>query len=430
VSKQAIVGSTHTLSAPAQQAIGNTTQRFSSWSDGQAQTHTITMPSTGFSATARFAPVTPGASTLTFAPAADAYVEVGQPITNFGLDPQLRTDNDNDNPVTDTAETYLRFNVAGISGKVTSAKLRIRSTTNTADGPALRGVGNGWAETGITWQNRPSPTTGVISDVGAIATNSWAEWDVTPLVAADGTFSFNLSQTSTDGVSYNSREASNAALRPELVVQTSNDAYGRPRGATPVRLSLVPAYAQCTTGSANRVHGPPLEHPACNPPAQESTDVTVGTPDANLKGANSSGYALLGVTVGNPSTPADEAEVSVVVQLSDVRSRSGVVGDYAGELQFRPALRLTDRESTAAGAVTLQDLVLPVTVPCTPTLDPMTGSDCHVATTVDAVLPGTVDEGARAVWQLQHVEVLDGGPDGDVDTPGNSVFARAGIFIP
>ena len=256
------------------------------------------------------------------------------------------------------------------------------------------------------------------------------EWDVTPLVAADGTFSFNLAQTSTDGVSYNSREASNAALRPELVVQTSNDAYGRPRGATPVRLSLVPAHARCTAASANRVHGPPLEHPACNPPAQESADVTVGTPDANARPANSSGYALLGVVVGNPSTPADEADVAVVVQMSDVRSRSGLVDDYAGELQFRPALRLTDRESTAAGATTLQDLALPVTVPCTPTLDPMTGSDCHVATTVDALTPGMVDEGARAVWQLEHVEVLDGGPDGDAETPGNSVFARAGVFVP
>jgi hypothetical protein len=28
------------------------------------------------------------------------------------------------------------------------------------------------------------------------------------------------------------------------------------------------------------------------------------------------------------------------------------------------------------------------------------------------------------------VEVLDGGSDGDVDTPGNQVFARQGLFIP
>ncbi len=283
---------------------------------------------------------------------------------------------------------------------------------------------------GITWQNKPAATTGVVADTGPIDQGVWIEWDVTSLVQADGSVSFQLANTSTDGVSFRSREFSNVSLRPELVVAVSNDGYGRPRGATPVRLALVPAYAQCTAPNANRVHGPPLENPSCNPPAQESSAVTVGSPDANGKPANSSGYALLGVIVGNPTTPADEADVSLTFQLSDVRSRSGLIDDYAGELQFRPTFRLTDRESPATGAVTLQDLVLPVTVPCTPTPDPLTGSDCHVATTFDALTPGVVDEGARAVWQLERAEVLDGGADGDVDTPGNSVFARSGIFVP
>ena len=71
-----------------------------------------------------------------------------------------------------------------------------------------------------------------------------------------------------------------------------------------------------------------------------------------------------------------------------------------------------------------------MTVPCAGTLDPLSGSDCDVATTADALAPGTVREGGRGVWQLNGVEVLDGGPDGDVDTPGNAVFARPGIFVP
>ena len=32
-----------------------------------------------------------------------------------------------------------------------------------------------------------------------------------------------------------------------------------------MRASLVPAYAACSRGSANRTHGPPLAHPSCNP---------------------------------------------------------------------------------------------------------------------------------------------------------------------
>ena len=69
-------------------------------------------------------------------------------------------------------------------------------------------------------------------------------------------------------------------------------------------------------------------------------------------------------------------------------------------------------------------------MPCAPALDLAAGAVCSVSTTLDAVLPGVVAERARSVWELGQVEVLDGGPDGDVDTPGNAVFARQGIFIP
>jgi hypothetical protein len=53
-----------------------------------------------------------------------------------------------------------------------------------------------------------------------------------------------------------------------------------------------------------------------------------------------------------------------------------------------------------------------------------------VATTADAVTPGIVKEGARATWRLSQLQVFDGGSDGDPDTPGNSVFARQGVFGP
>ena len=53
--------------------------------------------------------------------------------------------------------SFLRFQVAGITGRVTSAKLRLRSITDTGDGPAVRGTTNDWSETGVTWSNRPAP---------------------------------------------------------------------------------------------------------------------------------------------------------------------------------------------------------------------------------------------------------------------------------
>ena len=55
--------------------------------------------------------------------------------------------------------------------------------------------------------------------------------------------------------------------------------YPRPEGASPLRVSLVPAYQECT--APDRTHGPPLAFPSCASPQQESSELTVGTPDAN-----------------------------------------------------------------------------------------------------------------------------------------------------
>jgi glucose/arabinose dehydrogenase len=49
-----IVGSSHTISAPSPQTKGNKSHVFSSWSDGGAQTHTITAPASATTYTARF----------------------------------------------------------------------------------------------------------------------------------------------------------------------------------------------------------------------------------------------------------------------------------------------------------------------------------------------------------------------------------------
>ena len=419
-----VVGSTTTLDAPASQAVGNTTYRFSSWSDGQQRSRSFTASGNrSFSAT--FAPHTPGTQTLTFAPEADARVDETQPGSNFGTENRLRTDGGSDPDV----ESFLRFQVAGISGRVTSAKLRLRSITNTSNGPAVRGTTNGWSETGLTWSNRPAPTTGPAGDAGAIGNDQLTEWDVTPLLTADGALNLHLSQPGNDGLDFHSREASTQSNRPQLVVSVSNDAYARPAGASPTRVSLVPAYEPCT--SPNREHGPPFAHPACAPPAQSSQHVTVGTPDANGRPAASVGSVRYAVRPGIAATPEDEADVAFEARVTDVRQAATLL-PYLGELQVRATLRATDRDSGPAldEPGTTEQIMLPVTMTCAPALDVSAGGVCSVSTTLDAVLPGVVAEGARSVWALGQIEVLDGGSDGDVDSPGNTVFARQGVFIP
>ena len=53
-----------------------------------------------------------------------------------------------------------------------------------------------------------------------------------------------------------------------------------------------------------------------------------------------------------------------------------------------------------------------------------------MSTTFDAVAPGSVPEGKRAIWELDAIEVFDGGTDGIASTAPNTLFARQGIFVP
>jgi hypothetical protein len=379
----------------------------------------VKVPSAGATHQAAFASTALGSQTLTFSPEADARVERANPGANFGSASLL----DADNSSSDVAESYLRFLVGGISGTVTSAKLRLHATSGTVDGPAAYAAPSSWSESGITWDNKPGPSGGPLSDSAAIASGAWVEWDVTAAVQAEGAQSFRLASAVNDGVSFNSRETASAALRPQLVVTFSNVGYVRPKGATPVRVPLVPAYEACS--AATRVHGPPLEHPSCTPAVQSSAHLTVGSPDANGAAAVATGFVAYDVATGNPATAEDEADVRFQISLTDVRNRAGL-SDYTGELQARTLVRITDR---ADGILTLGDLALPVTVPCAGTAG-ASGATCALSTTLEALTPGLVDEGARAIWQLGRVELLDGGPDGDADTPGNGVFATQGIFIP
>ena len=74
--------------------------------------------------------------------------------------------------------------------------------------------------------------------------------------------------------------------------------YPRPAGATPTYAYLVPAYQACV--APDRTHGPPLAYGSCSGPDQVSQHLTVGTPDANGKGAKSVGYARYGAVTATP----------------------------------------------------------------------------------------------------------------------------------
>src|SRR4029078_2378403 len=96
----------------------------------------------------------------------------------------------------------------------------------------------------------------------------------------------------------------------------------------------------------------------------------------------------------------------------------------------------TDRFNGVAGAgggtepATLVDFPFPVTVGCTATGSTSIGAACAVSTSANAVVPGAITDGKRAIAQLGQVQVRDGGPDGAAGTADNDVFAVQGLFVP
>jgi acid phosphatase type 7 len=179
-------------------------------------------------------------SALTYAPTNDAQVEEAYASTNYGGSSTLRTDGGAGTRV----ETYLQYVVTDVPAgeAVQSAKLRVYDTDNgTADGPAVYTSSTGWSESTITWSNKPAKGGSGVSDKGAIPPASWVEFDVTPLVTGNATYSFVLSQPGTDGANYASKEHDDATKRPQLVVTT-----GTTSSAT-----LVGAGDIATSGSAD-----------------------------------------------------------------------------------------------------------------------------------------------------------------------------------
>jgi hypothetical protein len=200
--------------------------------------------------------------------------------------------------------------------------------------------------------------------------------------------------------------------------------YARPKGATPVRLSLVPAFVACD--APNQAHGAPLAFGSCAPPTPASSNLTTGVGDGSPALAKSIGFIRIDVLAGVPGGP-DDSDLRVRFSLTNVM-RASDLSDYTGSLRAETSVRLTDRDGNVPS--TTQDFPFDLDIPCSATADTTVGGACQSITTAEAILPGSVPEGSRSVWALGRARVLDGGPDGDSTTPDNSLFAVQGVFVP
>lgn len=171
----------------------------------------------------------PHGSILTILPEADVYVRDGSyASTNYGTADSLVTKQD---AAGYARQSYLRFNLASISGTIASAKVTLIPVGVSMSGTTNQAqlvTDNSWAETTVNWNNKPA---------GGTAFATWAlttaytpaQFDVTDQVngalAADKKMSLLIASTSNQGakgdVSYASREHANASYRPVLEVTLS-----------------------------------------------------------------------------------------------------------------------------------------------------------------------------------------------------------------
>jgi PKD repeat protein len=198
----------------------------------------------------------PGGDTQTFTASADSMVKSTSASNNYGTDPALRVRQGTSS--TDASyRSYLKFDVANLSGTVTGVKLRLFSTDGSRDGGAVYGVHSFWTESGITWSNAPALPASSLAAFGATTTNSAVELNLpASAVSGNGPVSFAIANASTDSAYYSSRQG---ATPPQLVVTTDGGSPPPPGSAPTANFSGTP-----TSGSA--------------PLSVAFTDTSTGTP--------------------------------------------------------------------------------------------------------------------------------------------------------
>ena len=216
--------------------------------------------------------------------------------------------------------------------------------------------------------------------------------------------------------------------------------HPRPKGATPVRVPLVPAYTACAT--PNRQHGPPLAFPSCNPPAQTSSFLTVGTPDANGAAANSVGSFTVMVI---PPTCCPPQDVAVTTSITDVRCKAGTTAcgnaNTTGGARLRrgAAGQLDDPDDRSLqrhrpGRRTGRGHRGRHTVPGPADLLEYRGHvdrrELHGHRRPGGPCYPQGSGNPRAIAEITQIQVFDGGADGQNSTSPNTLFAVQGLFIP
>ena len=169
--------------------------------------------------------------------------------------------------------------------------------------------------------------------------------------------------------------------------------YARPKGATPLYASLVPAY--------DAVHSaqPPARAAACLWLVQPAA---AGLRPAHGRDARRERPAAELDRLGQVRRRAPGRADVQVDGLDHRRSQAERPLRLHRRAEVSPSVRITDRNNGPSGTepATDQDSPFPMTASCVATTSTSIGGPCSLSSSFNAVVPGAVVQGKRAIWEL------------------------------
>ncbi|OGG03824.1 hypothetical protein A2W14_04750 [Candidatus Gottesmanbacteria bacterium RBG_16_37_8] len=151
----------------------------------------------------------------------DSYVNSNYPNNNSGTESDLKI------KASPNKITYIKFDLSALSGLyVNSAKLRFWITDPSNGIMNVQSVSdNSWTEKGITYNNRP-PAGTLLTSFNPTSSRTYHEIDITQytrknLMSLGKMMSLAIQTSSTNELQFKSRNVSDPAKRPVLIVQIS-----------------------------------------------------------------------------------------------------------------------------------------------------------------------------------------------------------------
>jgi hypothetical protein len=137
-----------------------------------------------------------GPVTDEFNPTDDTYVKENLPDDTAGGASVLRVRASGSNKI---RYAYLKFSVSGVSGTVTSAKLKIRTEDDDIDDTSVYAVSGSWDEDTLCWNNDDLAWGNLLDTISDIDEDTWYEFDVSDEVDGNGTYTLGLKTTQDAG---------------------------------------------------------------------------------------------------------------------------------------------------------------------------------------------------------------------------------------